>query len=56
MLGILAMAITDVVGGQVKVAILGLAPVLRFIKSGQLKANSRSSCWTIWPSGRRRSN
>lgn len=31
-------AINDVVGGQVKVAILGLAPVLPFIKSGQLKA------------------
>ena len=31
-------AITDVVGGQVKVAILGLAPVLPFLKSGQLKA------------------
>ena len=31
-------AITDVVGGQVKLAILGLAPVLPFIKSGQLKA------------------
>ena len=31
-------AITDVVGGQVKVAILGLAPTLPFIKSGQLKA------------------
>ena len=31
-------AINDVVGGQVKVAILGLAPVLPFLKSGQLKA------------------
>ncbi|MEY4712500.1 MAG: hypothetical protein RIS88_1950 [Pseudomonadota bacterium] len=31
-------AITDVVGGQVKVAILGMAPVLPFLKSGQLKA------------------
>lgn len=31
-------AITDVVGGQVKVAVLGLAPALPFIKSGQLKA------------------
>lgn len=30
-------AINDVVSGQVKVAILGLAPVLPFIKSGQLK-------------------
>ena len=31
-------AITDVVGGQVKVAVLGLAPVLPFLRSGQLKA------------------
>lgn len=31
-------AITDVVGGQVKLAVLGLAPALPFIKSGQLKA------------------
>jgi tripartite-type tricarboxylate transporter receptor subunit TctC len=31
-------AINDVVGGQVKVAILGMAPVLQFLKSGQLKA------------------
>ena len=31
-------AITDVVGGQVKVAILGLAPAMPFIKNGQLKA------------------
>lgn len=31
-------AINDVVGGQVKVAVLGLAPVLPFLKSGQLKA------------------
>lgn len=31
-------AITAVVGGQVKIAILGLAPALPFIKSGQLKA------------------
>lgn len=31
-------AITDVVGGQVKVAVLGLAPVLPFVKSGKLKA------------------
>ena len=31
-------AITDVVGGQVKVGILGLAPVLAFVKSGRLKA------------------
>lgn len=31
-------AITDVVGGQVKLAILGLAPALPFIRSGQLKA------------------
>lgn len=31
-------AINDVVGGQVKVAILGLAPVLQFIKAGKLKA------------------
>lgn len=31
-------AITDVVGGQVKIAILGLAPVLPFLRSGQLKA------------------
>ncbi len=31
-------AITDLVGGQVKLAILGLAPVLPFIKSGKLKA------------------
>ena len=31
-------AITDVVGGQVKVAMLGLAPVLPYIRSGQLKA------------------
>ncbi len=31
-------AINDVVGGQVKVAILGLAPVLQFIKTGKLKA------------------
>lgn len=30
-------AINDVVSGQVKVAILGIAPVLPFIKSGQLK-------------------
>ena len=30
-------AINDVVSGQVKVAILGVAPVLPFIKSGQLK-------------------
>jgi tripartite-type tricarboxylate transporter receptor subunit TctC len=30
-------AINDVVGGQVKVAILGLAPVLPFVKSGKLK-------------------
>ncbi len=31
-------AITDVVGGQVKVAVLGLAPALPFLRSGQLKA------------------
>ena len=31
-------AITDLVAGQVKVAILGLAPALPFIKNGQLKA------------------
>lgn len=31
-------AINDVVGGQVKVAVLGLSPVLPFLKSGQLKA------------------
>jgi len=31
-------AINDVVGGQVKVAILGMAPVLQFLKTGQLKA------------------
>ena len=31
-------AINDLVGGQVKVAILGLAPVLPFLRSGQLKA------------------
>ena len=31
-------AISDVVGGQVKLAILGLAPTLPFIKNGQLKA------------------
>ncbi len=31
-------AITDVVGGQVKLAMLGAAPVLPFIKSGRLKA------------------
>ena len=31
-------AINDVVGGQVKVAVLGLAPALPFLKSGQLKA------------------
>jgi tripartite-type tricarboxylate transporter receptor subunit TctC len=31
-------AINDVVGGQVKVAVLGLAPVLPFIKAGKLKA------------------
>lgn len=31
-------AITDVVGGQVNVVILGLAPALPFIRSGQLKA------------------
>ena len=31
-------AITDVVGGQVKVAMLGLAPVLPFLRNGQLKA------------------
>ena len=31
-------AITDVVGGQVKMAMLGLAPVLPFLRSGQLKA------------------
>ena len=31
-------AITDVVGGQVKLAVLGLAPVLPFLRSGQLKA------------------
>lgn len=30
-------AINDVVGGQVKVAILGIAPALPFIKTGQLK-------------------
>lgn len=30
-------AITDVVGGQVKLAILGLAPALPFIRNGQLK-------------------
>ena len=30
-------AINDVVGGQVKVAILGIAPALPFIKNGQLK-------------------
>ena len=31
-------AIVDLVGGQVKVAILGIAPVLAFVKSGKLKA------------------
>ena len=31
-------AITDLVAGQVKVAILGLAPALPFFKNGQLKA------------------
>ena len=31
-------AITDVVGGQVKVALLGLAPTLPFINTGKLKA------------------
>jgi tripartite-type tricarboxylate transporter receptor subunit TctC len=31
-------AITDLVGGQVKVAILGLAPVLSFLRGGALKA------------------
>ena len=31
-------AIIDVVGGQVKIAMLGLAPVLPFLRSGQLKA------------------
>ena len=31
-------AITDVVGGQVKIAVLGLAPVLPFLRNGQLKA------------------
>jgi len=31
-------AIADVVGGQVKLAILGLAPVLPYLRSGQLKA------------------
>ncbi len=31
-------AINDVVGGQVKVGVLGLAPVLPFIRSGGLKA------------------
>lgn len=31
-------AINDVVGGQVKVAVLGLAPVLPHIKAGKLKA------------------
>ncbi|MEO5701460.1 MAG: tripartite tricarboxylate transporter substrate binding protein [Casimicrobiaceae bacterium] len=31
-------AINDVVGGQVKLGILGLAPVLPFIKAGKLKA------------------
>ncbi len=31
-------AINDVVGGQVKVAVLGLAPALPFIKAGRLKA------------------
>jgi tripartite-type tricarboxylate transporter receptor subunit TctC len=31
-------AINDVVGGQVKVAVLGLAPALPFIRNGQLKA------------------
>ena len=31
-------AINDVVGGQVKLAVLGLAPVLPFIKAGKLKA------------------
>ena len=31
-------AITDVVGGQVKIAMLGLAPVLPFLRNGQLKA------------------
>lgn len=31
-------AISDVVGGQVKVAMLGLAPTLQFINSGKLKA------------------
>jgi tripartite-type tricarboxylate transporter receptor subunit TctC len=30
-------AINDVISGQVKLAILGIAPVLPFIKSGQLK-------------------
>ena len=31
-------AINDVVGGQVKLAVLGLAPALPFIKAGRLKA------------------
>ena len=31
-------AIIDLVGGQVKVAILGIAPVLAFVKAGKLKA------------------
>ncbi len=31
-------AINDLVGGQVKLAVLGLAPVLPFIKAGKLKA------------------
>jgi tripartite-type tricarboxylate transporter receptor subunit TctC len=31
-------AITDVVGGQVKIAMLGLAPALPFLRNGQLKA------------------
>lgn len=31
-------AIIDVVGGQVKIAMLGLAPVLPFLRNGQLKA------------------
>ena len=31
-------AITDVVGGQVKIAMLGFAPVLPFLRNGQLKA------------------
>ena len=31
-------AINDVVGGQVKLAVLGLAPVLPHIKAGKLKA------------------